>query len=306
MTSTRRDFVRAAAAAGSALGLGVGGRTAFAQEHGTLTHREVARADQALRILIPDNNTRDSFAAEFSVLSRLWEALSPDSCLNPYEFDYKWLTQVYESVKPPSGHGKLLWHTLGAKTIELIHENIHIETVRDDLETLVMDPDVLDGILQSKDPKKAKEIEIKIIARLRKHKDDPKFIALAERLEKLKEKHEQGLIASIDFLKELLSLARDVVEAEKQVDPEDERQKAKAALTELFKEVKNRNTSVMVERIVTDIDEIVRIVRFPGWQKTKSGEREVQKALRKTLLKYKLHKEQDLFDRAYGYIKQYY
>lgn len=97
-----------------------------------------------------------------------------------------------------------------------------------------------------------------------------------------------------------------VDKAEKQVDPEDERQKAKAALTELFREAKNSNTSVIVERIVTDIDEIVRIVRFPGWQQTKSGEREVQKALRKTLLKYKLHKEQELFDRAYEYIKQYY
>jgi type I restriction enzyme R subunit len=27
--------------------------------------------------------------------------------------------------------------------------------------------------------------------------------------------------------------------------------------------------------------------------------------LRKTLLKYKLHTDQDLFDRAYAYIKQY-
>ena len=35
-------------------------------------------------------------------------------------------------------------------------------------------------------------------------------------------------------------------------------------------------------------------------------EREVQKALRKTLLKYHLHKDQDLFDRAYGYIRQYF
>jgi type I restriction enzyme R subunit len=62
----------------------------------------------------------------------------------------------------------------------------------------------------------------------------------------------------------------------------------------------------MVERIVTDIDAIVRIVRFPGWQQTTGGEREVQKALRRTLLKYRLHHEQELFDRAYGYIKQYY
>ncbi len=255
---------------------------------------------------LPDNETRDKFASEFSVLSRLWEALSPDSCLIPYRYDYKWLTQVYESVKPPSGNGKLLWHALGAKTIELVHDNIHIETVRDDLETLVMDPEVLDGIIQSKDPRKAKELEIKLISRLRKHKTDPRFVALGERIEKLKDRHEQGLINSIEFLKELLAIAKDVVEAENNIDVEDDRTKAKSALTELFQEARNDKTPIMVERIVNDIDEIVRVVRFPGWQDTKGGEREVQKALRKTLLKYKLHKEQDLFDRAYGYIKQYY
>lgn len=256
---------------------------------------------------LPDNETRDKFAAEYSVLSRLWEALSPDPCLGPYEKDYKWLTQVYESVKPPSGNGKLLWHALGAKTIELVHENVHLETVRDDLDTLVMDAEVLEGLLDAKDPdKKSREIEIKLIARLRKHKDNPKFVALGERLEKLKERHEQGLLHSLDFLKELLTLAKEVVQAEKQVDPVDEQAKAKAALTELFVEVKNGETPMVVERIVTDIDEIVRLVRFPGWQNTKSGEREVQKALRKVIyVKYQV-KDQDLFDKAFGYIRQYY
>lgn len=256
---------------------------------------------------LPDNDTRDKFAAEYSVLSRLWEALSPDPCLASYETDYKWLTQVYESVKPPSGNGKLLWHALGAKTIELVHENVHLETVRDDLDTLVMDAEVLEGLLDSNDPeKKSKEIEIKLIARLRKHQGNPEFVALGERLEKIKERHEQGLIHSIDFLKELLTLAKEVVAAEQHVDPEDEQVKAKAALTELFAEVKNGETPVVVERIVNDIDEIVRLVRFPGWQSTKSGEREVQKALRKVIyVKYQV-KDQDLFDKAFGYIRQYY
>ena len=256
---------------------------------------------------LPDNETRDKFAAEYTVLTHLWEALSPDPCLGPYEKDYKWLTQVYESVKPPSGNGKLLWHALGAKTIELVHENVHLETVRDDLDTLVMDAEVLEGLLDAKDPdKKSKEIEIKLIARLRRHKNNPKFVALGERLEKLKERHEQGLLHSLDFLKELLTLAKEVVQAEKQVDPVDEQAKAKAALTELFAEVKTGKTPMVVERIVTDIDEIVRLVRFPGWQSTKAGEREVQKALRKVIyVKYKI-KDQDLFDKAYGYIRQYY
>jgi type I restriction enzyme, R subunit len=81
---------------------------------------------------------------------------------------------------------------------------------------------------------------------------------------------------------------------------------SKAALTELFLEMKNDQTPVIVERIVMEIDEIVKIVRIDGWQTSVTGEREVQKSLRKTLLKYKLHKEEDLFHRAYEHIKEYY
>ncbi len=63
---------------------------------------------------------------------------------------------------------------------------------------------------------------------------------------------------------------------------------------------------MIVERIVADIDSIVKQVRFPGWQGTAQGEREVKQALRRSLLKYRLHTDQDLFDKAYGYIRQYY
>ena len=256
---------------------------------------------------LPNNERRDAFAASYSVLFSLWEALSPDPGLAPYTRDYQWLTQVYESVKPPSGNGKLLWHALGAKTVELIHQNVQLDTVRDDLETLVIDAEVLEGLLASKEPdKKSREIELQLVARLRKHKGDPKFVALGERLEKLKERHEQGLLHSLEFLKALLTLAKDLVQAEKQVEPEDEQSRAKAALTELFAEVKNGNTPIMVERMVADIDEIVRLVRFPNWQNTKAGEREIQKALRKIIyVKYKV-KDQELFDKAFGYIRQYY
>ena len=58
--------------------------------------------------------------------------------------------------------------------------------------------------------------------------------------------------------------------------------------------------------MVADIDEIVRVVRFDGWQSTHASEREVKMALRKTLFKYKLHQDQELFGRAYKYIEMYY
>jgi type I restriction enzyme R subunit len=256
---------------------------------------------------LPNNEVRDRFAENVSYLARLWEAISPDTFLSAYEDDYRWLVQVYESVRPSTGHGKLVWHVLGPKTIELIHENVHVDAVRDDLDTLVLDADLLEAVLGAPDPSvKSKEIEIKVARRLRKHTGDPTFVTLSERLESLKERHEQGVLASVEFLKELLDLARDVVRAERETPPEVEEDLGRSALTELFQEVRNEDTPIIVERIVDDIDEIVRLVRFDGWQTTHAGEREVKNALRKTLFKYKLHQDQDLFDRAYGYIKQYY
>jgi type I restriction enzyme R subunit len=210
-------------------------------------------------------------------------------------------------VQPPSGQGKLLWHALGAKTVELIHESVHVEVVRDDLDTLVLDAGVLEELLADPDPgKKSKEVELKILRRLRKHGGEKEFIELGERLERLRERHEMGLLHSLEYLKALAELARDVVKVERAVVPEEEQDLGKAALTELFENTKTPDTPVVVQRIVADIDSIVSTVRFPEWQHTDEGERTVKQALRRTLLKYKLHRDQDLFEKAYGYIKQYY
>lgn len=256
---------------------------------------------------LTSDEKRDKFAKDYITLSKLWEAVSPDPILNKYQNDYRWISQVYESVKPPSGDtGRLLWHALGAQTTKLMHENIKVNTVNDDLDKIVLDADLIDGLVEGDPKEKTEELEKEILARLKKHSNEKEFVLLSERLETLKDRAMQGLISSVDFLKELVSLAKDVVVAEKKMQSENEQANAKSALTELFLESKTDATPVIVEKIVNDIDEIVKIVRFPGWQTTKSGEREVQQALRKTLLRYKLHKETELFNKAYAYIKEYY
>jgi type I restriction enzyme R subunit len=74
----------------------------------------------------------------------------------------------------------------------------------------------------------------------------------------------------------------------------------------LFNSVRNAKTPVIVERIVKDIDDIVRIVRFDGWQDTVAGRKEVKKALRSVVsVKYKI-KDKEVFNKAYGYVEQYY
>ncbi len=254
---------------------------------------------------LPNDEIRDRFASDYSYLNQHWEAISPDPMLLDYEKDYTWLTQVYQSIKPPSGRGKLLWHALGQKTLKLIHENITVETIRDDLETLVMDENLLDQISSSATTKKAKQVEMKIIWRLHKHADDPRFIELGKKLEELKDKHYKNAITSLEFLKELLKLARETValERETKAEPIDN---SKEALTQLFEEAKVEKTPIIIRKIVEDIDEVVKVTRFDGWQWTNTGEREIQKALRKTLLKYQLHKEQELFEKAYNYIREHY
>ena len=57
-------------------------------------------------------------------------------------------------------------------------------------------------------------------------------------------------MASLDFLRELLELARE--------------EEGNAALAELFESAKDEDTPVMVERIVNEIDDVVRAVRFDG------------------------------------------
>ena len=208
---------------------------------------------------LPTNKEKDAFAADYRVLNRAWDALSPDVFLNAYKADYQWLSRVYESVKPTDGRAGLIWASLG-----------------------------------------------NLVAKIMNHTKDPKFIKLGEKLETLREKHEQGLVTSIEFLKLLLELAKEAAQAEKEVVPEQEVDKGIAALTELFNGLKNRSTPVIVERIVADIDSIVKIVRFDGWQSTTAGKQEVKKALRSVVwIKYKI-KDKDVFDKAYSYIEQYY
>ncbi|MDG6138188.1 HsdR family type I site-specific deoxyribonuclease [Lactococcus formosensis] len=257
---------------------------------------------------IPTNKDKDAFAADYRVLNRAWDALSPDPFLDKYKFDYVWLTKVYESVKPTDNRGALVWAALGAKTMELVHSNIEVGRVHDDMDILTLDADLIDEFIRKqKDVKKTTmKVEIDLVAKIREHSNDPKFIKLGEKLEELRERHEQGLINSIEFLKLLLELAKEAAQAEKEVVPEEEIDRGKAALTELFKGAKNDKTPIIVERIVADIDDIVKIVRFDGWQRTTTGKNEVKKALRSVIwIKYKI-KDKEVFDKAYSYIEQYY
>ena len=200
---------------------------------------------------------------------------------------------------------------MGAKTIEIIHRNIDTIDIGTPLEDLVVDGDVIDMVLeQAKDnPKKILEVEKMLRLRLGEHHGDPNYKVFAEKLDELRRHMEENLITSIDFLRGLLTLAKEVLEEEKNSNqPLDKREQAKAALTELFESIKTEDTPIIVERVVADIDEnVVAIVRkFKDAFKSITAQREIKKKLRSILwVNYQI-KDQEVFDKAYQYIEMYY
>lgn len=220
--------------------------------------------------------------------------------------DYRWLTSVYQSVRPEDLTGRLVWNALGSKTLELINENVTVEVPRLDLDAIVLDADLLAEIAGGDPQGRAKDVETALTARLARHLNNPKFVTLGKRLEDLRERYANGQQESIAYLRDLLELAKDTVAAEKEEEAITPEERAKAALTELFENLKTEDTPIMVERLVNDIDEVVRTVRYEGWQINPEGEREVRKALRKILwTRYKV-RDEDIFEKAIGYIKEYY
>lgn len=257
------------------------------------------------QMCLDDSNTRDEFAADYSVLARYWETLSPRISTLQYVKDYKWLSSVYESIQPPTGHGRLIWKKLGSKTIQMIQDNIKVLDIDNDLETLVVSPDILESAKQDITRQKPKQVELKIVRRLKKHTSDPVFVKLGERLEKAREQYVKRIINSIQYLKTLLEIAREVV-AEEHRDKGKQKRDDKQALTRIFEQQNLPTKPEMIRKMVADIDDIVKKVRFDGWQHRIAGKRQVKQEITRILLRHRLHKDEDLFSKIYGYIREHY
>lgn len=122
---------------------------------------------------------------------------------------------------------------------------------------------------------------LKQSTQIRERQGEGKFTEFAEKLDELRKRMEESFITSIDFLKQLLQLDREVLEEEKKVEqPDDSHAKARAALTDLFQSIKTEETPIIVEQVVNDIDnEVVNTIPVQGClQECDSSPRNQEKA----------------------------
>ena len=275
---------------------------------------------------IPPGTARDNFASDFARVQALWEFLHPNAALDSHKNTYRWLAQLYESIRPVEVSNALLWHRLGAKTLALVHEHIgDVSVTGTGLDEVIVDDEVIEALRQlalpgtdtrTDEPITVAEALDTIEARIRRRLDasdrHPVYVSLAERLERLRQASLERAEASVEFLREILELAEQVTAAEKAEveggpdalsllpDPK------VGALTQILNEYRPPDTPVVIEEVVADIDAIVRQVRFAGWADTQNGDRTVRREIRLVLKRYALPTTGELFDRTYGYIRENY
>ena len=269
---------------------------------------------------------RNDFAGLFLTCQGLFEFLWPDPALTSIEDNYKFLARIYDSIKPSKDNDLLLWHRLGAKTIAIVHEHLHGVTIDDkQLESVALDAEfvhVLESLgwqvatppAKPKPAPSAQEVLDRLAERIRLRLEGgghKVWTSLSERLELLRAKKLGDAQASVDFLKELLQLAKDLLEAEK-ADEEGHLDDIKVvdprtgALTQIFNEFAPENTPVIIETVVEKVDALVQPVRGTGWQTSHPGDMAVRRNLRIVLHDCGLPPEGDLFNRAYAYIRENY
>jgi type I restriction enzyme R subunit len=268
---------------------------------------------------------REEFAAQFMICQGLFEFLWPEMKLKPIEDDYRFLAKIYASIAPNKAADLLLWQKLGAKTMEIVHEHLTGVTIdADKLEKVAMDAGLLEALKDTglfpdvpaigKPAPTAIEVLQRLEERIQKRiagGDDKVWRTLAERLELLRLSRISSAQESVDFLKHLLELARDLLEAEKAddegrlsdivvVDPR------VGALTQIFEEYRPEGVSIVIDTVVKQVDDLVEPVRGTGWQTSHPGDRTVRQELRLILRNNGLPPAGDLFDRAYAYIRENY
>lgn len=269
---------------------------------------------------------REEFAAEFMRCQGLFEFLWPDVKLRPIEEVYRFLAKVYASIAPNKAADLLLWQKLGIKTMEIVHEHLNGVTIdANQLEKIAIDSGLLevlrDGTLfpATPGPGKPARTAVEVLQRLEERiqqrfgdeKGEKVWRTLSERLEMLRLSQISSAHESVDFLKRLLELAKDLLEAEK-ADNEGRIEEVKVvdprrgALTQIFEEYRPSGVPVVIETVVGQVDSLVQPVRGTGWQTSHPGDRTVRRELRLILKNNGLPPSGELFDHAYAYVRENY
>lgn len=207
---------------------------------------------------------REKFELGYRNLSLLWETLHPDPFLIDFEPGYLWLGRLwmyYVKEFYPLGQKFETDPADGAKTRELIRQNVHVEDLKMNLPTYVLDADYLTKMKDRPPDSKALEIEALLAAELQiRVGEDAEFQPLSERLKRVVQQKRNGTLAGLALLKELEQLTKETVALI---------QESQRPIADSFIQAARERSPALVPEdaakiaiaLITKADEIL----FPGW-----------------------------------------
>lgn len=260
--------------------------------------RETMRA--ILAWLNTNEPKREKFEQGYRNLSLLWETLHPDPFLLEFEASYLWLGRVWMYyVKAFYRDASLKFETDpadGAKTRELIRQNVDVDQIRRDLPTYVLDADYLTNIKDEPPDAKALDIEAMLASELQiRLGEDADFQPLSERLKRIVQQKRSGTLAGLALLKELEELTRETVELI---------QESQRPLVESFARAALERSTGLSEKVAAEIgaalihkaDEVL----YPGWTEQEHVDIELFRAF--TILLAKVYPDAGLHARDKDFV----
>lgn len=236
----------------------------------------------AARRVLSTPEASSNFEQNFRNLNRLWEAVSPDPCLYPLRFQYKWLTGVYIDHRRSRNLSKSGWAELSAKTRALIEEFTEFREVVDNLPIIKIDSKSLADLDKLPSPAdKAAALEAALSAELAEDGEGFSYRKLGARLRKIKKRKDASDEAAAKRLKELEAMAQEMVRVKEEPNKLSLTGFGEYAMFAVLRDTSsNTDTDYLTDsarRMVAHLNEHQLLTQ--GWHESKGGRMRVEQSL---------------------------
>ena len=244
---------------------------------------------KAIEVLTAGDNKGKKFLEDYKTLRRLFELLGPDEIVAEYYKDFKWLSAIYtyysRQVLRTRPDSRYYFKKYFKKTLKHVYEASEIVEVDKDFPQLTIDEKYIEKLSEKVNSRE--EQAANIVFTLNKlvlvdKKNDPVFIAIADKvqriLEKWKEKkkdYEQLYLEGVEVVKEISKLK----DRQKQLNMSDIEY---ATLIILEKELGKK------KEYVSDIKELYKLLRehmYEGFVLQPTAIKNIERTLRPYLRK---------------------
>jgi len=153
-----------------------------------------------------DKERRKEFVKEYKEIEMLYEIISPDAFLRPFIDPYATLCSIYAVVRNAYARKVYMDKAFQKKTNELVQKHIGAVIAGEIAEYIALDGATIETIKKRLEGKATKVINlVKAIEKAAEEgRDDPFFVALAERAKAVQESFEERQTSTEDALAALL------------------------------------------------------------------------------------------------------